>query len=41
MSAAFRVLVADAISLDGLVPLRDDSRFELHQDHAGIALTRE
>ena len=29
MSTPFRVLVADAISLDGLVPLRDDSRFEL------------
>jgi D-3-phosphoglycerate dehydrogenase len=25
----FRVLVADAISLDGLAPLRDDPRFEL------------
>jgi D-3-phosphoglycerate dehydrogenase len=29
MSARFRVLVADAISLDGLAPLRDDPRFEL------------
>lgn len=29
MSATFRVLVADAISLDGLAPLRDDPRFEL------------
>jgi len=27
--ARFRVLVADAISLDGLAPLRDDPRFEL------------
>src|SRR5687767_15653444 len=25
----FRVLVADAISIDGLAPLRDDPRFEL------------
>lgn len=29
MSATFRVLVADQIALDGLAPLRDDSRFEL------------
>ena len=29
MTARFRVLVADAISLDGLAPLRDDARFEL------------
>jgi len=29
MSAPFRVLVADQIALDGLAPLRDDSRFEL------------
>ena len=29
MSATYRVLVADAIALDGLAPLRDDSRFEL------------
>ena len=29
MSTPFRVLVADAISLDGLAPLRDDPRFEL------------
>jgi D-3-phosphoglycerate dehydrogenase len=29
MSAKFRVLVADAIALDGLTPLRDDPRFEL------------
>jgi len=28
-AARFRVLVADAISLDGLAPLRDDPRFEL------------
>ena len=27
--ARYRVLVADAISLDGLAPLRDDPRFEL------------
>ena len=26
-AARFRVLVADAISLDGLAPLRDDPRF--------------
>ena len=29
MTAQFRVLVADQIALDGLAPLRDDSRFEL------------
>lgn len=29
MTEKFRVLVADAISLDGLAPLRDDARFEL------------
>jgi len=29
MSAMYRVLVADQIALDGLAPLRDDSRFEL------------
>ena len=29
MSATYRVLVADQIALDGLAPLRDDSRFEL------------
>ena len=29
MSTKFRVLVADQIALDGLAPLRDDSRFEL------------
>ena len=29
MSNRLRVLVADAISLDGLAPLRDDPRFEL------------
>ncbi len=29
MSGRWRVLVADAISLDGLAPLRDDPRFEL------------
>jgi len=29
MSPLFRVLVADQIALDGLAPLRDDSRFEL------------
>jgi D-3-phosphoglycerate dehydrogenase len=29
MTSRFRVLVADAISLDGLAPLRDDPRFEL------------
>jgi D-3-phosphoglycerate dehydrogenase len=29
MSAPFKVLVADAISIDGLAPLRDDPRFEL------------
>jgi D-3-phosphoglycerate dehydrogenase len=29
MSATYRVLVADAIALDGLAPLRDDARFEL------------
>ena len=29
MTARFRVLVADAIALDGLAPLRDDPRFEL------------
>ena len=29
MSTPFRVLVADAIALDGLAPLRDDPRFEL------------
>ena len=29
MSPRFRVLVADQIALDGLAPLRDDSRFEL------------
>jgi D-3-phosphoglycerate dehydrogenase len=29
MSAAFRVLVADQIALDGLAPLRDDPRFEV------------
>ena len=29
MSAAYRVLVADQIALDGLAPLRDDPRFEL------------
>lgn len=29
MSGRWRVLVADSISLDGLAPLRDDSRFEL------------
>ncbi|HEX6053786.1 MAG TPA: phosphoglycerate dehydrogenase [Gemmatimonadaceae bacterium] len=29
MTAMYRVLVADQISLDGLAPLRDDSRFEL------------
>lgn len=29
MSPRFQVLVADAISLDGLAPLRDDPRFEL------------
>jgi D-3-phosphoglycerate dehydrogenase len=28
-ASRFRVLVADAISLDGLAPLRDDPRFEL------------
>ena len=27
-AARFKVLVADAISLDGLAPLRDDPRFE-------------
>src|SRR5687767_1292526 len=29
MTAIYRVLVADQIALDGLAPLRDDSRFEL------------
>ena len=29
MNSRLRVLVADAISLDGLTPLRDDQRFEL------------
>jgi D-3-phosphoglycerate dehydrogenase len=29
MTATYRVLVADQIALDGLAPLRDDSRFEL------------
>jgi D-3-phosphoglycerate dehydrogenase / 2-oxoglutarate reductase len=29
MSGKFKVLVADAISLDGLAPLRDDTRFDL------------
>jgi D-3-phosphoglycerate dehydrogenase len=29
MTAMYRVLVADQIALDGLTPLRDDSRFEL------------
>ncbi|MFN8574988.1 MAG: hydroxyacid dehydrogenase [Gemmatimonadaceae bacterium] len=29
MSSTFKVLVADAISVDGLAPLRDDARFEL------------
>jgi D-3-phosphoglycerate dehydrogenase len=29
MSAMYKVLVADAIALDGLAPLRDDARFEL------------
>jgi D-3-phosphoglycerate dehydrogenase len=29
MTGKFRVLVADAISLDGLAPLRDDERFHL------------
>ena len=29
MTAQFRVLVADAIALEGLAPLRDDARFDL------------
>ena len=29
MTTQYRVLVADQIALDGLAPLRDDSRFEL------------
>jgi len=29
MSAAYRILVADSIALDGLLPLSDDPRFEL------------